>query len=102
MFIYNITVLIEETIEQEWLSWIKTNYMEAVMETGFFQSCQLLQVTDSPNEGLTFCLQFRTNEISSLQSYQNLYAPNIEQEHQQAFVNQLVTFSSIMKIINEQ
>lgn len=101
MFIYNITVLIDESIEQNWLSWIKTNYVQAVMDTGFFQSGQVLQVTDSPNEGLTFCLQFRTNEISALQSYQNLYAPKIEGEHQQAFVNQLVTFSSIMKIIDE-
>lgn len=102
MFVYNITVLIEESIEQEWLSWIEPNYMETVMATGFFQSCQLLQVTDSPNEGLTYCLQFRTNEISSLQSYQSLYAPQIESEHQLAFANQMVTFSSTMKLINEQ
>lgn len=102
MFIYNITVLIEESIEPLWLSWIKTNYILAVMETGFFESYQLLQLTDSPNEGLTYCIQFRTNEISSLQSYQNLYAPQIEQEHQLAFANQLVTFSSTMKLIDEQ
>lgn len=102
MFIYNITVLIEKSIEQEWLSWIKPNYINTVMETGFFQSCQLLQVSDSPNEGLTYCLQFRTNEISLLQSYQNLYASQIEREHQVAFTNQLVTFSSTMKIIDEQ
>lgn len=102
MFIYNITVLIEESIEQQWLNWIKTNYIQTVLETRFFQSCQLLQVTDSPNEGLTYCLQFRTNEISSLQSYQNLYAQQIESEHQLSFPNQLVTFSSTMKLIDEQ
>lgn len=102
MFIYNITILIEEYIEQEWLNWIKPNFIQVIMETGFFQSCQLLQVTDSPNEGLTYCLQFRTNEISSMQSYQNLYAMQIENEHMQAFQNQLVTFSSTMKIIDEQ
>lgn len=102
MFIYNTTILISESIEQSWLSWIKPNYIDTIMETGFFQSWQLLQVTDSPNEGLTYCLQFRTNEISSLQSYQNLYAPQIEQEHLAAFPNQLVTFSSTMKIIDEQ
>ncbi|RYY08176.1 MAG: DUF4286 family protein [Sphingobacteriaceae bacterium] len=101
MFIYNITILIEESIEQKWLSWIKINYIQTVMETGFFQSYQLLQVTDSPNEGLTYCLQFRTNEISSLQSYQSLYAAQIESEHMQAFQNQLVTFSSNMKTIYE-
>ncbi len=102
MFIYNITVLIEEPIEQEWLFWIKANLMQTIMETGFFQSYQLLQVTDSPNEGLTFCLQFRTDEISSLQSYQNLYAAQIESNHHLAFPNQVVTFSSTMKIIDEQ
>ena len=102
MFIYNITVLIEETLEQEWLNYVQTEFIPVILETGFFQSCQLLQVTDSPNEGLTYCVQFRTNEISSLQSYQSLYAPQIESAHQLAFPNQLVTFSSTMKLINEQ
>ncbi len=102
MFIYNITILIEESIEQEWLNWIKPNFIQVIMETGFFQSYQLLQVTDSPNEGLTYCLQFRTNEISSMQSYQSLYAMQIENEHMHAFQNRLVTFSSTMKIIDEQ
>ncbi len=102
MFIYNLTVLIDESIEQEWLSWVNSNLIQAVMETGFFHSYQLLQVTDSPNEGLTFCLQFRTDEISLLQSYQSLYAQQIESEQQVAFANQLVTFSSTMKLIDEQ
>ncbi len=102
MFIYNITFLIDEAIVQEWLELIKTNYIQTVMETGFFQSYQLLQVMDSPNEGLTYCLQFRTSEISSLQSYQNLYAPQIESEHLQSFTNQVITFTSTMKLIDEQ
>ncbi len=102
MFIYNITFLVDESIAREWLNEVKINYIETVLETGFFQSYQLLQVTDSPNEGLTYCLQFRTEEISSLQSYQNLYAPQIESEHQQLFVNQVVTFISTMKLIDEQ
>lgn len=102
MFIYNITFLVDESIAQEWLNEAKINYIETVLETGFFQSYQLLQVTDSPNEGLTYCLQFRTEEISSLQSYQNLYAPQIESEHQQLFANQIVTFISTMKLIDEQ
>lgn len=100
MFIYNITFLIDESIAQEWLNEVKNNYIEIVLETGFFQSYQLLQVMDSPNEGLTYCLQFRTEEISSLQSYQNLYAPQIENKHQQLFVNQIITFSSTMKLID--
>ncbi len=100
MFIYNITFLIDESIAQEWLNEVKNNYVETVLETGFFQSYQLLQVTDSPNEGLTYCLQFRTEEISSLQSYQNLYAPQIENKHQQLFANQIITFSSTMKLID--
>ena len=100
MFIYNLTVLIDESIKQEWLSWVNSNLIQAVMETGFFHSYQLLQVTDSPNEGLTFCIQFRTDEISSLQSYQSLYAQQIESEQQLAFANQLVTFSSTMKLID--
>lgn len=102
MITYNITVLIEESIEQKWLTYVQSEMIPTVLDTGFFKSGKLLQVPDSPNEGLTFCLQFSTDEISSLQSYQNLYAQQIESAHQLAFPNQLVTFSSTMKLINEQ
>ncbi len=102
MFIYNITVLVDSSIVQEWLNWIKPNLIQNVIETGFFHSYQLLQVTDSPNEGFTYCIQFHTNEISSLQSYQSLYATQLESEHQLAFPDQLVTFNSTMKLIDEQ
>ena len=102
MIIYNITVLIEETIEQEWLYYVQSAMIPSILDTGFFNSGKLLQVTDSPNEGLTFCLQFSTNEISSLQSYQSLYSQQLESAHQLAFPNQLVTFNSTMKLINEQ
>jgi hypothetical protein len=102
MIIYNITVLIEETIELEWLNYVQTEMIPTVLDTGFFKSGKLLQVTDSPNEGLTYCLQFSTDNISLFQSYQNLYAQQIEGAHQLAFPNQLVTFSSTMKLINEQ
>ncbi|RYE37141.1 MAG: DUF4286 family protein [Sphingobacteriaceae bacterium] len=102
MFLYNITFLIDESIEQQWLDEVKNNYIQTVMDTDFFQSYQLLQVMDSPNEGLTYCLQFRTNEISSLQSYQNLYSAQIESNHYQIFENQLIAFTSSMKLIDEQ
>lgn len=102
MFIYNITVLVDVAIEEEWLNWIKPNLIRNVLETGFFHSYQLLQIMDSPNEGSTYCLQFHTNEISLLQSYQSLYTTQIESEHQLAFPDQLVTFSSAMKLIDEQ
>lgn len=102
MTIYNITVLIEESIEQKWLNYVQTEMIPNILDTGFFESGKLLQVADSPNEGLTFCLQFTTNTISSLQSYQSLCAQQIDGAHQAAFPNQLVTFSSTMKLINEQ
>lgn len=101
MFLYNITFLIDESIEQQWLDEVKNNYIQTVLDTGFFQSYQLLQVIDSPNEGLTYCLQFRTNEISSLQSYQHLYSAQIENNHYQIFENQLIAFTSTMKLIDE-
>ena len=99
MIVYNVTVLLAQSVEQQWLNWLKPNYIDQVMQTGFFDSWSLLQVNDSPNEGLTYCLQFITEEISSLQAYRNLYEESIAATHQQEFKNQLVTFSSTMQSI---
>jgi hypothetical protein len=57
MIIYNETVIIEEASHLNWLSWMKDVQIPGIMATGLFTHHRILTVMDSPNEGVTYCVQ---------------------------------------------
>jgi hypothetical protein len=61
MIIYNETYVIEEAIRHEWLNWMQTVQIPAIMKLGWFNTYKILTVLESPNEGVTYCVQFITD-----------------------------------------
>ena len=48
MFVYNVTVSIDESVREEWLNWMKNVHVPDVMSTGLFTESRILKVIDSP------------------------------------------------------
>jgi len=71
MIIFNDTVIVDEAIHEKWLSWVKEVHIPAVMATGYFQSYQVLNVIDSPNEGVTYCVQYYAENIENFNHFYN-------------------------------
>ena len=44
MFIYNVTVHVEPTVETEWLNWMREEHIPAVLNTGKFTLAKLFKV----------------------------------------------------------
>jgi hypothetical protein len=100
MVILNETVIIDPEIEAEWLSWIKTVHMPAVMATGYFENSRILNVLNSPNEGITYCLQYEASNIEEFETYKFTVGDALKSNHLKKFENKLVLFESIMQVIN--
>jgi hypothetical protein len=100
MILYNITVIIDEGIEGEWLNWINQTFIPNAMSTNLLASSRLLKVLDSPNEGVTYCLQFITDNIGNYNDFKNLHAAEILDAHALEFKNKSVFFSSVMEFID--
>lgn len=99
MLLYNVTVIIEETIQEEWLQWMQEIHIPAVMETGKFVSNRLLKVLDSPNEGITYCVQYIAEDLATYEDYQQNYAPALQAELQAKFENRFVAFRTLMEFV---
>ena len=97
MIVYNDTIIIEETIHDEWLNWIKTVHIPAIMATGCFQSYKILTVIDSPNEGVTYCIQYNADNIDQFQQYYMNHLHKFQAIHQQQFDEKFVMFNTLMK-----
>ena len=100
MILYNITVIIDDAIEKEWLHWINTTFVPQAMSSNLLASNRLLKVLESPNEGITYCLQFVADNLKNYNDFKNLHAAALLDEHSIKFKNQSVFFSTIMEFIN--
>ncbi len=99
MLLYNVTIIIEDIIADEWLQYMNEFHIPAVMATGKFVSNRLLKIIDSPNEGVTFCSQYVTESLFDYEDYQQNHAPMLQADLQQRFKNKFVAFRSLMEFI---
>lgn len=101
MILYNVTVIIDEGIGTEWLTWMQSVHIPRVMEAGRFVSSRLLKVLESPNEGITYCVQFIADSIESYRKYQLEYETGMLNALQAKFPNRLVSFSTTMEFVDQ-
>jgi hypothetical protein len=101
MIIYNETFIVEESIVETWLSWIKTNHIPAIMGTGFFDSYKVMTVLDSPNEGITYCFQYFTDSIERYSPFYYKHREKFHQLHNAQFEEQFVLFTTLMETVDE-
>jgi len=100
MIILNETIIIDEAIQADWLKWMGSIYIPGVMATGYFSGHRVLAVINSPNEGVTYCLQFETDSIDKYQEYQQGIGVKMKEAHFKQFENRFVQFETIMQQVN--
>lgn len=100
MIIYNETFVVDNDIVEEWLAWVKENHIPAVIATGAFDSHQILEVLNSPNEGVTFCIQYFTNAVNRYEDFMLYHLNPIHIKHNQQFENKFVVFNTLMRHID--
>ncbi|WP_158797285.1 DUF4286 family protein [Pedobacter sp. L105] len=99
MLLYNVTLIIEDSAAEEWLQWMQEKHIPEVMATGQFLSNRLLKVIDSPNEGVTYCSQYVAQSIDEYETYQQVYAPAIQENLNTRFKDRFVAFRTLMEYI---
>ncbi|MEO5909509.1 MAG: DUF4286 family protein [Pelobium sp.] len=99
MIIYNVTTIIEESIQEEYLDFMHQIHMPEVMATGKFSSCNLLHLTEPQNEGITYCAQYITDKAENLADYRNKYSPKLQEDFKQKFEGKFVAFRSVLESV---
>lgn len=102
MIIFNDTVILDAAVHQKWFSWLHETYIPAVMATGYFSSYQVLNVIDSPNEGVTYCIQYHTDSMEKFSQFYNNHLHKLQAQQNQLFENQFVLFNTLMQTVDKK
>lgn len=98
MFLYNVTVGIDKEIEQEWLAWVKENYIPAVLATGMFKESKIYRVTTHDDEhSVSYSIQFFAIQIEHVVKYLDEQTNGIIEEHRLRFKDRHVVFNTLLE-----
>lgn len=100
MFIYSVTVNVQDSIKEDWLQWMKDKHIPDVMATGCFVSYRLCKVMDVDDEGETFSVQYVFNTMDDIQRYQQLYAPLLQHHHKQRYGEKALAFRTLLQVVD--
>ncbi|WP_422089723.1 DUF4286 family protein [Tenacibaculum ovolyticum] len=101
MYIYNITINIDDSIHEEWLTWIK-NHVPDVLATGRFLSAKLTQVlVEEEMGGATYSIQYTAKTREDLDDYYKYDADKLRTDGLKKFGDKMLAFRTELRIVNE-
>ncbi len=101
MYIYNVTLNIDDSVQEVWKKWMKEIHIPEVLATGMFVSNRFCRVMVDEESGTTYSIQYLVKDLESYKLYQQLYAPKLQKEHNAKFKGKFVAFRTLLELLDE-
>lgn len=101
MIIYNVTIKIHASIEEQWLAWLMEEHIPEVIATGCFTHAVILQLLEvDTSEGPTYAIQYHAQSKGLYNNYIENHAPHMRQKSFDKWGDRFIAFRSVMRVVN--
>jgi len=99
MVLYNVTINIDEDVEQDWIEWMKKTHIPAVMDTGFFSEYRLMRMlSESADEtGKTYAIQYIAENLAKVETYLETAAPKLQKQSIIRYGTKMAAFRTVLE-----
>ena len=102
MIIYSVTISIDETVEEEFVQWMRKSHIPDVMNTGQFISCRFSKLTSHKEENtMNFSAQYTCHSTKELNEYKNKYAAELQKKSLEKFADKMHAFRTELEVIED-
>jgi hypothetical protein len=102
MIIYNVTINVDESIHEEWISWMQEIHIPEVLATGKFIKALMSEVlVNEKLGGITYSIQYTCDSRDTLLKYYQEDAQRLRDDVYKRFGNKFGAFRTEMKIVKE-
>ena len=98
MIIYNVTVNIDDSVQDEWLQWMKETHIPDVINTGMFSEAKLSRILAESEGGTSFSIQYLCESMDVLEQYQRTFAPALQAEHNERYGGKFAAFRTLLEV----
>ena len=96
MIIYNVTINIENDVQEEWLKWMREQHVPDVMATGLFTEFKICRLLHEEEQGTTYSFQYTCAALSAYEKYKAEHAPRLQAEVKKRYEGKFVAFRSLL------
>lgn len=100
--LYNVTTLVDHSIHDEWLLWVKTIHIPQIMATQFFSEFKVSKILGSDeSQGVNYAMQFVAHSMDDFLHYRDIHLKELQQQQKEKFGEKYVSFSTVMEIVHD-
>jgi hypothetical protein len=101
MILYSVTISLDKAIFEDWLNWMQSVHIPAVMNTGYFTAYHLHRLIEPPAEGdsVTLNIQYECESLEKYLNYREKEATALQEEHTQRYKDKFVAFRTLLERI---
>lgn len=101
MIIYNVTLNIDESIQQQWLQWMQEEHIPAMLATGKFTKALMTRVLVKEDlGGITYSIQYTADSRATLEKYYTEDAQRLRAQSK-PFEGKFAAFRTELEVITE-
>lgn len=98
MLIFNTTLHIEDAIHDEYIAFLKTFYVPQALQSGLLSQASLAKIERQHEEsGVSYALQFKTDDIDSLNKWVEETGENLSIEMNKRFGTKVNGFVTLLE-----
>jgi hypothetical protein len=98
MFIYNVTIKVENEILNEWMQWQKEIHIPEMIATGCFYDHRFYKLLEHEEEdGKTFVIQFYANSKNEYDNYVENFAEQLRQKSIAKWKDHVISFNTLLQ-----
>jgi hypothetical protein len=98
MILYNVTLLVEEEIKNDWLKWMQEVHLPEVMATGKFTSYGMYKIQNHEPGDVSnnYSVQYHAESMKDYEDYVNLFAPALKQKTLERYGDKIIAFRTVL------
>ncbi len=101
MVVFNITLNIDEQVENDFIHFVKESWMPLLLNEAIFSEARICKVlVEEEMGGSTYSLQITASSLEDLTHFEENKFPIIYQVLHEKFINKFVVFTTKMQLIH--
>ncbi len=98
MILYNVTCLVDHSIHDEWLEWMRTIHLPEVMATGKFISHKIFKIDPHQEDsGTSYSIQYTLETRELLKEYSENEGLVLKAKTAKKYGDRLIAFRTILE-----
>lgn len=101
MIIYNVTIKVEHSIAENWLTWLKEVHIPEMISTGCFTNATILRLLETDEtEGPTYAIQYHAASNDLYNKYIESFSDEMRKKGADKWGNRVIAFRSVMQVVH--